>query len=89
MSNTDNVDISKLGAVYSEEHQKLEENAIIKYEKGVKPYRKKYTKTFKQVQCQNCGSVYNLTKTVYNGEEYWFCKDCIAKRAMEIKQKEG
>lgn len=86
---TDNIDISKLGAIYSEEHKKLEDNAIIKYEKEEDPHRKKYPRVYKQIRCQNCGSVRSLVKTVHEGKEYWFCKACIEERAKLLKAQEN
>lgn len=66
---------------------KYEENAIIKYEKGAKPYRpKRYKRMGTFVVCQKCGSPYNLTKTTVNGVDYWFCKSCIMQRAKQIQK---
>lgn len=68
--------------------QKLEESAIIKYEKGVNRYRgRKYQPIPKRVVCQKCGSPYNLTKTTIDNIDYWFCKHCIEQRAREIQIK--
>lgn len=68
--------------------QNLEEKAIIKYEKKAKPYRGlKYKRFGKQIVCQKCGSSYNLTKTVVDGIDYWFCKNCIIERANQIRQR--
>lgn len=65
--------------------RELENEAIIKYEKETKPYRKKYESNVIQIKCQKCGSTRNLTKTVVGNKTYWFCKDCIMQRARELK----
>lgn len=67
----------------------FESKAIFKYEKSAKPYRPaKYIPIPRQVRCQKCGAVHNLTKHKdENGNEYWFCKKCIMDRAREIFNK--
>lgn len=68
----------------------LESKAILKYERDAKPYRAMYTPIPRQIKCQKCGAVYNLIKHKdENGNEYWFCKDCIIQRARELKAKES
>ena len=42
------------------EIRQLESKAIDKVEKGDKPYRKAYKKSFKQVTCYDCGDFQNL-----------------------------
>lgn len=69
------------------DYKKAEQEAIIKYEKGAKPYRPVYRDTSSTIKCEKCGSVRNLSKAVVDGEIYWFCKDCIMQRARELKNR--
>lgn len=58
---------------------------VEKYEKNSKPYRKSCSNTVKQIVCQKCGSPYSLMKVDgLDGQEYWFCRSCVVKRAVEI-----
>lgn len=70
--------------------RELENEAIIKYEKETKPYRKKYESNAIQIKCQKCGSTHNLMKHVDDKTktEFWFCKNCVMERAREIARKE-
>lgn len=71
-----------------EQLQECEEKAILKYEKNSKPYRQnKYRPTIKTIKCQKCGATHTLTKVEHEGNTYWFCKDCIIQRAIELKNK--
>lgn len=78
-------------ALDKEQISDLESQAIMKYEKNAKHYRPlKYRPIPRQIKCQKCGSVYNLIKHKdENGNEYWFCKQCIIQRAKELKAKES
>lgn len=67
----------------------IEEQAVIKYEKGAKPYRApKYKPTVQQIKCEKCGSSYNLMKYTdkNTGRDFWFCKACVVERAKEIQR---
>ena len=62
----------------------LEKQAIIKYEKEGKPYRKTIINTATQIKCAKCGSPYSLMKAVDN--ELYFCKNCVMQRARELRR---
>ena len=68
-----------------EDIRKLEEGAIVKYESPSS--RVKYRPISTQIICQKCGSSKNLTKTIVDGKEFWFCRDCIMQRAKELKNR--
>lgn len=72
---------------YSEEHKQAEEQAVESYEKGSKHYRPKYRPIPKQIACQKCGSVHNLMKLEYKGEEFWFCRKCVVEKYNEEARK--
>jgi len=46
--------------ITQEELRKLEENAVEKFEKGDKPYHKKYRKKYTPILCYTCKSGNNL-----------------------------
>lgn len=52
--------MNKDKTVTKQELRQLESEAILKSEKGDKPYRKKYRKTFKLVTCSDCGTFQDL-----------------------------
>ena len=65
----------------------LEKQAIIKYEKEGKPYRKTTINTATQIKCVKCGSPYSLMKAVDNeGNKLYFCKNCVMQRARELRR---
>lgn len=74
-------------ATYNETKQELENEAILKYEKNAKPYRKTFIPKVVELRCQKCGSPYTLTKHIVDGKEYWFCKACLYERMREISKK--
>lgn len=60
-----------------EELRKLEAESKIKYEK----YKPQMI-----ITCQKCGSTKSLMKVKHNGEDFWFCRNCVMKRAKELKE---
>jgi len=74
-----------------EEIAQMEEGAIIKYEKGAKPYRPaKYRPIPQQIKCAKCGAVHNLLKAEdkKTGNVFYFCKACVQQRANEIAREQ-
>lgn len=61
-----------------EEIAEMESQTIDSYQRGDKPYRKKYFKfqNARLVHCETCGITYNLVDRLENGNKVYYCEKC-------------
>ena len=70
---------------YTKEIKELEDKAIEKYEAN--PEENKFIKPIEYIRCQKCGGKKCLMKVTYEGQDFWFCSECIKERARELQAK--
>lgn len=61
-----------------EQIHEMEKQTIDSYQKGDKPYRKKYFKyqNAQLMHCETCGITYNLKDILIKGNKVYYCEKC-------------